>query len=186
MQKTSGFPSIARITPCLCSNHVIFLLQYHFSCLRHSFLFPCPLLLLVFVQSLSHVQLFTTPLDCSTPGFPVLYHPPEFVQTHVHRVSDAIQSSHPLLPPSPPAFNLSGSFPMSQPFATSGQSTGVSASASVLVMNIQGWHPLGLTGLISLLSKGFSRVLCCQRLLISLPRACVLTQLCPTMQSHGL
>ena len=45
--------------------------------------------------------------DCSTPGFPVLHYLPELVQTHVHRVSDAIQPSHPLLSPSPPAFNLS-------------------------------------------------------------------------------
>ena len=45
--------------------------------------------------------------DCSTPGFPVLHHLPEFAQTHVHWVGDATQSSHPLLPPSPPAFNLS-------------------------------------------------------------------------------
>ena len=56
------------------------------------------------------VQLCLTlcdPMDCSTPGFPVLHHLPEFVQTHVHWVNDAIQPSHPLLPPSPPAFNLS-------------------------------------------------------------------------------
>ena len=46
------------------------------------------------------------PLDCSTPGFPVHYHLPEFTQTHVHRIDDAIQPSHPLLSPSP-AFNLS-------------------------------------------------------------------------------
>ena len=52
----------------------------------------------------------------------------------------------------------SGSFPMSQLFSWGGQSTGVSASASVLPMNIQGWFPLGLTGLISLQSKGLSRV----------------------------
>ena len=45
-------------------------------------------------------------MDCSTPGFPVLHHLPELAQTHVHRVSDAIQSSHPLLPPSSPALNL--------------------------------------------------------------------------------
>jgi len=50
------------------------------------------------------------------------------------------------------------SFPMSQFFSPSGQIIGVSASASVLPMNIQGWFPLGLTGLISLQSKGFSRV----------------------------
>ena len=46
-------------------------------------------------------------MDCSTPGFPVHYQLPELAQTHVDRVSDAIQLSHPLLSPSPPAFNLS-------------------------------------------------------------------------------
>ena len=45
-------------------------------------------------------------MDCGTPGFPVHHHLPELSQTHIHRVSDAIQSSHPLLPPSPPVFNL--------------------------------------------------------------------------------
>ena len=47
------------------------------------------------------------PMDCSTPGFPVLHHLPDFAQTHVHPVGDAIQPSYPLLSPSPPAFNLS-------------------------------------------------------------------------------
>ena len=47
------------------------------------------------------------PMDCSTPGFPVHHQLPEFTQTHVHWVSDAIQPSHPLSSPSPPAFNLS-------------------------------------------------------------------------------
>ena len=46
------------------------------------------------------------PMDCSPPGFPVLHHLPEFAQTHVHRIGDAIQPSHPLLSPSP-AFNSS-------------------------------------------------------------------------------
>ena len=46
-------------------------------------------------------------MDCSTQGLPVHHQHPEFTQTHVHRVGDAIQPSHPLLPPSPPAFNLS-------------------------------------------------------------------------------
>ena len=45
-------------------------------------------------------------MDCSTPGFPVLHYLPEFAQTHVHRVSDAIQLSYPL-PPLPPTLNLS-------------------------------------------------------------------------------
>ena len=47
------------------------------------------------------------PMDCSTPGLPVHHQFSEFTQTHVHRVSDAIQPSHPLLSPSPPPFNLS-------------------------------------------------------------------------------
>ena len=60
---------------------------------------------LVVVHPLSCVRL-CNPLDCSTPEFPVLHHLPELAQTHVHWV-DAIQPSHPLSPPSPPAFNLS-------------------------------------------------------------------------------
>ena len=56
------------------------------------------------------------------------------------------------------SFPASGSFAMSQFIASGGQSIGTSASASVLPVNIQGWFPLGLTGLISLLSKGLSRV----------------------------
>ena len=47
------------------------------------------------------------PMDCSTPAFPVHHQLPEFTQTHVHSFGDAIQPSHPLLSPSPPAFNLS-------------------------------------------------------------------------------
>ena len=47
------------------------------------------------------------PMDCSTPGFPVHHQLPELTQTHVHRISDAIQPSHPLSSPSPPSFNLS-------------------------------------------------------------------------------
>ena len=58
----------------------------------------------------------------------------------------------------PQSLPASGSFPMSQLFASCGQSTGVSASASVLPMNTQDWSPLGWTGWISLQSKGLSRV----------------------------
>ena len=56
------------------------------------------------------------------------------------------------------SFPASGSFPMSQYFASDGQTNGVSASARVLPTNIQDWFPLGLTSLISLQTKGFSRV----------------------------
>ena len=72
------------------------------------------------------------PMNRSTPGLPVHHQLPEFTQTHVRRVSDAIQPSHPLSSPSPPASNPSQyqSFPMSQLFTWGGQSTGVSALAS--------------------------------------------------------
>jgi len=98
------------------------------------------------------------PMDCSMPGFSVFYHLPEFAQTHVHWVSDAI---HPTISSSVVPFSsylqsfpASESFPVSQFFVSGGQSIGASASASILPMNVQGSLPLGLTGLISLLSKG--------------------------------
>ena len=100
------------------------------------------------------------PMDCSTPGLPVLHYLPEFAQTHVRWVGDATQPSHPLSAFSscPQSFPGSGSFPVSQVFASGDQSIGALASASYLPMSIQGWFPLGLTGLISLPSKGLSRV----------------------------
>ena len=110
--------------------------------------------------SCSVVLTLCDPMDYSTPGLPVHHELPEFTQSHLHWVDDAIQPSHPLLSPSPPTFNLSqhqGLF-QDQFFASRGQSIGVSASASVLPMNIQNWFCLGWTGWISLLSKGLSRV----------------------------
>ena len=110
------------------------------------------------IQSVSHVWL-CDPMDCNTPGFPVHRQLLELAQTHVHPVSDAIQPSQPAVPFSscPQSFPASGSFPMSQLFASADQSIGASASASVLPMNIQDWFPLGWTGWISLQSKGLSR-----------------------------
>ena len=83
---------------------------------------------------------------------------PKLALTHVHLVGDAIQPSHPVLSLLLPPFPASGSFPMSQVFTSDGQSIGVSASPSVLPMNIQDWFPFGWTGWISLQSKGLSRV----------------------------
>ena len=101
------------------------------------------------------------PMDYSMPGFSVLYQLPKFAQTHVH----CSRWCHPTISSSvipfsscPQSFPASGSFPVSQLFASGGQSIAVSASTSVLPMNIQGWFPLGLTGLISLQSKGLLRV----------------------------
>ena len=105
-------------------------------------------------------------MDCSTPGFPVYHQLLELAQTHVHReFAHSCQWWHPTISSSVVPFSsclqyfpASGSFWKSQLFAWGGQSIGVSASASVLPMNIQDWFPLGLTGLISLQSKGLSRV----------------------------
>ena len=74
------------------------------------------------------------PTDCSTPGLPVHHQLPELAQTQGHRVGDAIQPSHPVVPFSSylPSFKASGSFLMSQLFTSGSESIGVSASASVL------------------------------------------------------
>ena len=114
------------------------------------------------VQSSSVAQSCPTlcdPMNRSTPGLPVHHQLPEFTQTHVHRVRDAIQPSHPLSSPSPLAPNPSQhqSFPISQFFAWGGQSTEVSASASFPPKKSQGWSS-EWTGWISLQSKGLARV----------------------------
>ena len=101
------------------------------------------------------------PMNRSTPGLPVHHQPPESTQTHVHRVGDAIQPSHPLLSPSPPVPNPSQHQGLSQwinSLHEVAKVLGVSASASVLPMNTQDWSPLGWTGWISLQPKGLSRV----------------------------
>ena len=109
------------------------------------------------VQSLSRVRLFATPWTAArqaspTPGV----HPnpcPSSQWCHPTISSSVIPFSS-----CPQSFPASGSFPMSQLFASGGQSIGVSASASVLPMNNQDWSPLEWTGWISLQSKGLSRV----------------------------
>ena len=110
------------------------------------------------IQSLSLT--LCNPMDCSTPDLPVHHQLPEF--THSCPLS---RWCHPTISSSvisffscPQSFTASGSFQMSQFFPSGGQSIGVSASASVLPMNIQDWFPLGLTGWLSLQSKGLSRV----------------------------
>ena len=97
------------------------------------------------VESLSHVQLFVTPMDCSIPGFPVLHHLPERAHTLVHWVGDSIEPFHLLSSPSLPAFNLSPAirvFSNESALHISWPNIRASASASVLPMNIQDWFPL--------------------------------------------
>ena len=96
-------------------------------------------------------------MDCSTPHClplspKVCSNLGPFIQWYHPTIASSVTPFSSYLQSFPP----SGSFPMHQPFASGGQSTG--ASASVLQMNIHGWFPLGLTGLISLQSKGLSRV----------------------------
>ena len=100
------------------------------------------------------------PMDCSMPGFPVHNQLPELTHS-----CPSSQWCHPTISSSVIPFSSclqsfppSGSFPMSRFFASGGQSIGASASASVLLTNIQDWVPLGLTGWISFQSKGLSRV----------------------------
>ena len=100
------------------------------------------------------------PMNCSMPGLPVHHQLPEFTQTHVHQVDDAIQPSHPLLSPSPPAPNLSqhpGLFQWVNIHIRWPKYWSFSFSIS-LPMNTQGWSPSEWTGWISLQSKGLSRV----------------------------
>ena len=127
----------------LCCYYFSFLLSVQFSSVAQS----CPTL--------------CDPMNHSMPGLPVHHQLLESTQTHVHWVSDAIQPSHPLsfpFPPAPQSFPASESFPMSQLFTWGGQSTGVSALASLLPKKAQGWSPSEWTGWISLQSKGLSRV----------------------------
>ena len=96
------------------------------------------------------------PMAYSTLGFPAHHQLLEFAQTHVHRVGNAIQASHPLSSsPSPPAFSFSQHQSLFHWVSSSHQ---VAKVASALPINIQDGFPLGLTGWISLQSKELSRV----------------------------
>ena len=113
------------------------------------------------VQLLSYVRLCNA-MDCSMPGLPIHHQLLEFTQNlcplnrwcHPTTSSSIIPFSSCLK-----SFPASGSFPMSQLFASGSQSIGVAVSASALPMNIQDWFPLGWTGWISLQSKGLPRVI---------------------------
>ena len=96
-------------------------------------------------------------VDCSTPGFPVLHHFPEFAQVHVHWIGDASQPFHPLSPSSPSAFNLSqypGLFQWVSSLHQVARVLELQLQPSILSKSIQGWFPLRLTGLNS--SRVFS------------------------------
>ena len=141
----------------------------------------------------SVAQSYPTLWPHGLPDFPVHHHLPEFAQTHVHWVSDAIQPSYPVVPFSSCllSFPALGSLPMSWLFTSGGQRIGTSASASVFPMNIQGWLPSGLTSLISLLSKGLSSLFQHQQFqgirssALSLLYGPVLTSIYSYWKNHG-
>ena len=123
--------------------------------LRLLFLFK--LTLIFSVQLLSHVWLFATPWITACQASLSITNSQSSLKLMC--IESVMPSSHLIVPSSSPqSLPASGSFEMSQLFAWGGQSTGVSASASVLPKNTQGWSPLGWTGWISLQSKGLSRV----------------------------
>ena len=100
------------------------------------------------------------PMNCSTPGLPghQLPESPKPMSIELVMPSNHLILCCPPFSSCPQSFPASGSFQMSQLFASGGESIGVSASTSVLPMNIQDWSPLGWTAWISLQSKGLSRV----------------------------
>ena len=107
------------------------------------------------VQPLSHVQLFATPWTAAwqaSLSFTISLSLLRFMPIESVMLSNHLILCHPLLI-CLQSFPASGSFPMSRLFTSGGPSTGASASASVLPMNIQSWFPLGLSGLIALLSS---------------------------------
>ena len=111
------------------------------------------------VQSLSHVWLFVTPwtVACQAPlSSTISWSLLKFMS--IESMIQSISSSANPFSFCLQSFPTSRSSPMSQLFALGGQNIGASASTTVFPMNIQGWFPLGLTGLISLQSKGLSRV----------------------------
>ena len=117
-------------------------------------------ILLVVAQSLSHVWLFVTPWTAAHQAllsFTISQSLLTFISLSWWCYL-TISSSTSLFSFCLQSFPASGSFPMSQLFTSGGQNIGASASASVLPMNMQGWFPLGLTGLISFQSKGLPRV----------------------------
>ena len=114
-----------------------------------------------FIQFSSVAQSCQTlydPMNRSMPGLPIHHQLPEFTQSHVHWVGDAIQPSHPLSSPSPLATNPSQHQSLFQWVNSSHEVAKVLEFQLQLPMNIQDWFPLGWTGWISLLSKGLSRV----------------------------
>ena len=147
------------------------------------------------VQSFSHVQLFVTPwtaahqASCPSPTLGACSnscpwsrwcHP--IISSSIFPLSSSLQS-----------FPASGSFPVSQFFTSGGQRIGVSASASVLPMNIQDWLPLGWPGWISFQSKGLSRVFSnttvkknINSLVLSFLYSTTLTSIHDHWKNHGL
>ena len=129
--------------------------SFHQHCSNESAAF-----VVIVLQSLSRIWLFPMPWTAehqASLSFTISQSLLKFMSIE-SMMPSAISSSITPFSSCPQSFSASGSFPVSWFFASGGESTGASASALVLPMNSQGWFPLGLTGLISLLSRALSRV----------------------------
>ena len=141
---------------CACTQYTKFTKSLHSTCITKIDNFPFHL---NWPVQFSHVWL-CNPMDCSMPGFPVHHYLLELTKTHLHWQWCHATISSPVVPFSYclQSFPASGSFLVSQFFASGGQSIGVSALSSALPMNIQDLSPLGWTSWISLQSRGPPRV----------------------------
>ena len=130
--------------------------------LKITFFKPSIFWLIQFSSVTQSCQTLCDPMNRSTPGLPVHYQFLGLTQAHVHWVGDAIQPSHPLSSPSPPAFNLSQHQGLFKWVSSLHQVARVLEfqlqHQSFLPMNTQDWSPLEWTSWISLQSKGLSRV----------------------------
>ena len=157
-QNLNSFDFHLEVCILLLATSVIYLKLTIFLILYSKIIIDFLLITLSSVKLLSHVRLFVTPYtearqsSLSSTNAQSLLKPMSIESVMHPSISSSVISFSFCLQSIPP----SGSFPMNQLFASGGQSIG--ASASVLPMNIQDWFPLGLTGLISLQSKGLSSV----------------------------
>ena len=144
------------------------------------------------VQSLSHVQLFVTPWTAACQAslfFTISKNLLRLMSIESVMSSSHLVLCHPLLL-LPSTFPSIRPFPMSWLFVSGGQSIRASALASVLPMNIQDWFPLGLTGLISLHSKGLPRAFCNTTVrkhqFFELFYSSTLTSICDHWKNHNI
>ena len=155
LDELPGKHPLPRVTLCP-SNYTKYVTMRNKNMLTHKQVHSNVIYQFSSIQSLSYVQLFVTPWTATCqPSLSITNSRSLLIFLSIEP-SNHLIFCHPFF--CLQSWPASGSFPMNQFFASGGQSIGVSASASIIPMNIQNWFPLGWTGLISLQSKGLSRV----------------------------